>query len=413
MADRVPKGTKGVARWRAGQAPKWAEGDDAVAIKEEDTQGGASRVAPSTITHDASDRRLRRLAEGRREGTVGSEAPRRRQVEAAIVEEGDNEREEVKREPVEQSSSEEEDEDALEARRERLRAAAKARAAARENEPEEEAELQLEDEEQEPGSDSSWEYETDSEEEEERKLVKPVFVSKASRATMEERAKIDQEYEEEEAAKSRRAEARKKETRELVAAELVREQQAALARSQRAAREDTDSDGNEEEEYEKWRLRELKRIKRDKEERQKHEIEQAEVDRRRGMSDAQVMAEDAQMGKNAKKTRAQMVFMQKYHHKGAFFMENDEKNQHKEAIYNRDTNQALESDRNTAFQASGGPYDGSKVFQVRRGQFGKMGQTKWTHLTNEDTSKQDSPWAAGDESIRKKMQARMGGVAKR
>ena len=35
----------------------------------------------------------------------------------------------------------------------------------------------------------------------------------------------------------------------------------------------------------------------------------------------------------------------------------------------------------------------TKVHMVRRGEFGKMGQTKWTHLTAEDTSKTDSPWA--------------------
>jgi hypothetical protein len=37
------------------------------------------------------------------------------------------------------------------------------------------------------------------------------------------------------------------------------------------------------------------------------------------------MAENASSGK-ASKSKAAMVFMQKYHHKGAFFMENDESN---------------------------------------------------------------------------------------
>ena len=37
--------------------------------------------------------------------------------------------------------------------------------------------------------------------------------------------------------------------------------------------------------------------------------------------------------------------MQKYHHKGAFFMENDEANKAKEAIYNRDTNAATDADK--------------------------------------------------------------------
>jgi microfibrillar-associated protein 1 len=292
-----------------------------------------------------------------------------------------------------------------------MRANARARAAEGGEEVVEVAELPLEDEDEgAAGSESSWEYESESEGEDDRKLVKPVFVTKVGRATMEERARIDAEYAAEEVSKKKRTESRKLETRQMVAEELVREQQQVVARTQRATREDTDSEGNEEEEYDRWRLRELKRIKRDKEERQVHEREKLEVERRRGMTDSQVVAEDQQMGKG-KKTRAQMVFMQKYHHKGAFFMENDEANLHKESLYNRDTNEALESDRNTARQAQGGPYDGSKVFEVRRGQFGKMGQTKWTHLTNEDTTKLDSPWMQ-DDQIRRKFIGKSGGMAK-
>lgn len=45
--------------------------------------------------------------------------------------------------------------------------------------------------EEEAGSDE-WEYETDSEEDDSKQLVKPVFVPKTSRATIEERDKIDQ-----------------------------------------------------------------------------------------------------------------------------------------------------------------------------------------------------------------------------
>jgi len=419
MADRVPKSVKGTARWRAGQAPGWAKVDEPKGIfKEEDGDEAAKKApAPEAIKHDATDRRLRRLAEGRRVGEeeedAGPRGGRRHVAEAEIMEGGsDADNEDVKQEPASDAgaSSDEEDEDAVETRRERMRATARARAAEGE-EVVEVAELPLEEEDEgAAGSESSWEYESESEGEDERKLVKPVFVTKVGRATMEERARIDAEYEAEETSKKKRAEGRKLETRQMVAEELVREQQQVVARTQRATREDTDSEGNEEEEYDRWRLRELKRVKRDKEERQVHEREKLEVERRRGMTDSQVVAEDQQLGKG-KKTRAQMVFMQKYHHKGAFFMENDEANQAKESLYNRDTNEALESDRNTARQAQGGPYEGSKVFEVRRGQFGKMGQTKWTHLTNEDTTKLDSPWMQ-DDQIRRKFIGKSGGMAK-
>eukprot|EP00286_Rhodomonas_abbreviata_P010131 CAMPEP_0181325668 /NCGR_PEP_ID=MMETSP1101-20121128/21061_1 /TAXON_ID=46948 /ORGANISM="Rhodomonas abbreviata, Strain Caron Lab Isolate" /LENGTH=96 /DNA_ID=CAMNT_0023434017 /DNA_START=127 /DNA_END=414 /DNA_ORIENTATION=- len=90
MADRVPKQAKGQHRWRAGKAPEWigAEGQ----AREEDEQdigGGKKGGAEESqqVRHDATDRRLRRLAEGRREGTE----PRYREVTEAKVVMGDDE----------------------------------------------------------------------------------------------------------------------------------------------------------------------------------------------------------------------------------------------------------------------------------------------------------------------------------
>ena len=47
------------------------------------------------------------------------------------------------------------------------------------------------------------------------------------------------------------------------------------------------------------------------------------------------MEENARLGRGQKGERAKMGFMQKYHHKGAYFMENDESGKFKEEIYNR------------------------------------------------------------------------------
>jgi hypothetical protein len=56
MADRVPKSVKGSARWRAGQAPGWAKGDEPTgSFKEEDET--KKQVAPEAIKHDATDSR--------------------------------------------------------------------------------------------------------------------------------------------------------------------------------------------------------------------------------------------------------------------------------------------------------------------------------------------------------------------
>jgi len=365
------------------------------------------------VHHDASDRRLRRLAETRRDPQAPSERHREEpevvigdeEGEIADIDERDYgvEREEPGTRRME--SDDEDDDDAMEARRERLRMLARQRRAL---EVVEQAAPMEEDGDEDEGS-SEWEYETDSDQDDARQLVKPVFVPKQSRATIEERDRIEAEYEEQEKAKAKREEERRRETRELVAAELRRQQQAAAAAMERKTREDTESEGNEDEEYDKWRIRELKRIKRAREEREQHDKERKDVERRRLMTDQQVMAEDKVLGKG-KKTRGQMTFMQKYHHKGAFFMENNESNQFKEQLYNRNFNEALQEDRAVAKLAAG-PYSGSTVLQLRRGQFGRMGQTKWTHLTNEDTTKFDSPWAQ-DDSIRRKFQAKGGGMGK-
>ena len=48
--------------------------------------------------------------------------------------------------------------------------------------------------------------------------------------------------------------------------------------------------------YEAWKVRELKRILRDREEQKAYEDEQAEVERRRGLTEAEREAENAKLG---------------------------------------------------------------------------------------------------------------------
>ena len=304
--EKVPgRGPQQVTtRWRPGKAPEWAP----EAKGEGSAAGGSARASRlveepailsevGALTHDATDRRLRRLAEVRASG-------RRRDVaDAEILEPGDEdeeddrharraqreqeeEEEEDEEQEQEQAASDEdesEDEDKLEARRARVREMAKRRLADKGDQElmgEEE-----EDEEKAKGESSdSWEYETDSEEEDNMRLIKPVFVSKAARGTLEERERIEREEAEEEKMKQLRLEQRKKDTRKLVAEELQKEKQAMVDRQMRQKREDTDEEGNEEEEYDKWRVRELKRIKRDREARDRFEKEKSDPDRRRTMT---------------------------------------------------------------------------------------------------------------------------------
>ena len=92
--------------------------------------------------------------------------------------------------------------------------------------------------------------------------------------------------------------------------------------------------------------------------------------------------------------------MQKYYHRGAFYQERDRQGRLKQAVMERDYSQGVIGD-----------YDKSmllKYLQKKRGEVGKKGQTKWTHLTNEDTTCFD-PEFKKDQSIWIKIQLRSGG----
>ena len=89
-------------------------------------------------------------------------------------------------------------------------------------------------------------------------------------------------------------------------------------------------------------------------------------------------------------------FMQKYYHKGVFFQDSDD------PIFKRDFNVAVGED---LFDKSVMP----DVLQKRRGHFGMKGQSKWTHLTNEDTNNFD-PLFRPDEDISRAMKHKMGGL---
>jgi len=84
--------------------------------------------------------------------------------------------------------------------------------------------------------------------------------------------------------------------------------------------------------------------------------------------------------------------MQKYYHRGAFYQNSEEedeyhlhsdiKNENKtsyKSIFKRDFNMpTLEDKVDKSVMPS--------LLQKRMGTFGRKGQSKWTHLTNEDTT---------------------------
>ena len=87
--------------------------------------------------------------------------------------------------------------------------------------------------------------------------------------------------------------------------------------------------------------------------------------------------------------------MQRYYSTGAFFQDSED------PIFQRDYNTAVGED---LWDKSGLP----KCLQKRRDQFGKKGQSKYTHLTDQDTTNFD-PYFKKDEFIENKMFMKLGG----
>ncbi|KAJ3107560.1 hypothetical protein HDU97_003865 [Phlyctochytrium planicorne] len=289
---------------------------------------------------------------------------------------------------------EDDSEDEMMKRRQRMKAMA-LRRQQMEKEEDEEAEEQLANiggKAAEEEGDSESEYTTDDSEDEVSArvpLFKPVFIPKSHRETIIEKDRIAEEDEAAENLKAALAEQRKKESHDLVAEELLREMTTVSVTDGPPDVDDTDG-LDEDSEYDAWKLRELQRIKRDREEQEAVEQEKLEIERRRNMTDAELIEENERV--KPAKEKEKYSFLQKYYHKGAFFSDQE--------ILNRDFNQPTLEDK---FDKSVLP----AVMQVKK--FGKIGQTKWTHLTNEDTSIGDSAWFQKSD-VNKRILSKMAGM---
>jgi len=229
-------------------------------------------------------------------------------------------------------------------------------------------------------------------------LFKPVFVPKHQRVTETESAAREAEEEVVEAELHRQAESRKEDTQRLITQAITQEAQDVQSDSELIS--DTDDSGDPAE-YKQWKLREVKRVIREATERAGRDKELVEVERRRNLTDWERSEENKRLGtdETAKPERMPMRFMQKWAHAGAFFQERDTEGK-VDPIFMRDVNAPVEGD----FDKSVLP----EALQKRRGNFGLKGQSKWKHLTAEDTT-DFNPDFKPDEKLVLKQQLKQGG----
>lgn len=336
---------------------------------------------------EETDRRLRRL-QGRDRGETTEIVRERHLEEPEVLATGEDEQPEneenaqMRRQHatyMEESSGEEEelDDEQYNERRQLVRERMK----------QNETEKDLLDVEEETKSDQDGEEEEESSEYEEYydseeefgARLKPVFVRKSDRVTVQEREQMAIDEEKEEEKRKKLLEDRRRTSRKLVE-ELIHKELQSEQGVEKVEEVIKTDDENDEDEYEAWKVRELKRVKRDRDEREQMERESIEVERLHNMTEEERLIELKNNPKVVvnRMPKGKYKFLQKYYHRGVFFLEEDDQ------VYKRDfTNPTLEDH----FDKSVLP----KVMQVKN--FGRSGRTKYTHLVDQDTTSFDSPWA--------------------
>jgi len=210
-------------------------------------------------------------------------------------------------------------------------------------------------------------------------VVKPVFVPKPRRDTVIERERIELEWRLLEELVRRRMEERKVKTRRIVVEVIIKEEHLEKTQNEEPTADiDTDDNTDEAKEYEPWKNREIERIRKDRDAR----LTKGEAEKVRNVTGEKRMECEAGNPKPVPlaKRKKMMKFMQRYHHRGAFFQEkHDDGSQMSglDDVYKRDFSAPPGEDR---MDRSILP----KVMQVKK--FGRSGRVKWTHLANEDTT---------------------------
>lgn len=132
------------------------------------------------------------------------------------------------------------------------------------------------------------------------------------------------------------------------------------------------------------------------------EKEKQEVERRRNMTEEERIEEDRRLrvGIFKEKEKKKWKFMQKYYHKGVFFMDDDSLAKDQSDVRLRDYSEPTLEDHYNKEQLP-------SVMQVKN--FGKRGRTKYTHLVDQDTTDYKNPLRP-DKKIQDSYSSKMSGI---
>lgn len=240
-------------------------------------------------------------------------------------------------------------------------------------------------------------------------LDRPMFIPSAKREALREQRELEIAAKENEKREKEEQERRQRESKELLISMIATEEEEERLRLEAQEKGSWDPDAmpddddavNEEAEYELWKIREMQRIIRNRQESIKRDTLLAEVEARRTMTEEERREDDRRLDalQPKKETSSKYGFMQKYYHKGAFFQ--DLAASGEESLYLRDVNVPVGED---AVDKKLLP----QPMRLRRGQFGKAGQVKHTHLADVDTTDYTAAWYQST-SLQKKTRSKMAG----
>lgn len=231
-------------------------------------------------------------------------------------------------------------------------------------------------------------------------LAKPVFVERVDRTKEYNPELIRAQEDARRQLEELELNERMKETRRLISEELAKDK----------VKDETERDNklwdvddvdypNDEVEYSKWKLRELSRLKREEEAALSREEEKRAAEVRSKLSNEEVAAEKAKEGLLlSQKSKSKLKFLQKYYHKGAFYVNEGRTG---ELLSTRDFTAPTLEDK---FDKTSMPL----AMQVKN--FGRSGRVKYTHLTDQDTSKFGPNWY-GSKEKQDKLLKKLGGYS--